>query len=382
MWSQAYRAVCVLALVVLCGGMALPLAAASGPGSSRPGGRRPSPTATPAPSATPSSGSTSDPPSKRTGGRRSASTDGDPPSAARLRRLRANELGVVPVVMYHRIVTKRRQPLDRTPRQLRADLDRMVREDYVPITAAEFVSGRIDIPAGKHPVVLTFDDSTPSQLSFDAHGEPRRDTAVGVLLAEARRHPGFRPVATFYVISSAPFQEGGADLTAHGRRALRWLVAHGFDVGNHTVHHRYFRHVPRHVELAEIADAQHRITGMAGVAPTTLAYPGGFPPKPLGLAAHGSHRGMSYRLDGAFLAGAAPSPSPFTRDFPRYKIPRIRGQNHAKDCDGVCLGSWLRRLDKKHSNRYTADGDPAHISYPRRSKVTIAKRFRSQARPY
>lgn len=380
MWSQAYRAVCVVALVVLCGGMALPLAAASAghrtsqaPGPARTEGRRPSPAAEPRSPATGSPAPSGNP-----------SSDGrdDPPSAARLRHLRATELGVVPVVMYHRIVTKRRQALDRTPRQLRADLDRMVREDYVPVTAAEFVSGRIDIPAGTHPVVLSFDDSTPSQLAFDAHGRPRPDTAVGVLLAEARRHPAFRPVATFYVISSAPFQEGGADLTAHGRHALRWLVRHGFDVGNHTVHHRYFRHVPRHEELAEIGGAQRRITALAGVEPATLAYPGGFPPKPLGLAGHGTYRGTPYRLDGAFLAGARPSPSPFTRDFPRYEIPRIRGQDHGKDCDGMCLGSWLKRLDKKHSNRYTSDGDPAHISYPRRSKVTIAKRFRPRARQY
>jgi len=363
--QQAFRAFCLLALVVLCGGMALPLAPARGvTRTPRPAAGPPHPTPNPAP------------PSP------SPSKAADPPDAAELKKMHADELGVVPVVMYHRIVAKREQALDRTPKQLRADLVRMAKEDYVPVTAADFVNGRIDVPAGKHPIVLTFDDSQPSQLAFDAHGRPKPDTAVGVLLDVARHYPGFRPVATMYVIAALPFQEGGAGLMAHGRQALRWLVAHGFDVGNHTMHHSYFASASRKEARREIATAQRRITDLAGTAPVTLAYPGGFPPKPLGLVAKGSADGASYHLSGAFLAGSNPSPSPYDADFPRYEIPRIRGQLHAKDCDGMCLGSWLDRLDKKGSDRYTSDGDPAHIAYPKGSKVRLAKRFRAMARPY
>lgn len=365
MRSQAYRAFCVFALVVLFGGMALPLAAA--PMASAKGVARPSATlrASPGPSATP-------------GPTRPAA----PPGVAELRRLRADELGLVPVVMYHRIVAKPKQPLDRTPGQLRADLVRMAKDGYVPVTAADFVHGRIDIPAGTHPIVLTFDDSSPDQLWFDEHGRPAKDSAVGVLLDVARDHPRFRPVATMYVIASAPFQEGGRDLLANGRRALRWLAAHGFDIGNHTMHHVYFGSATRKEARTEIATAQKRLTDLAGTAPVTLAYPGGFPPKPLGLAANGSVRGASYHLSGAFLSGSNPSPSPYASGFPRYEIPRIRGQLKGKDCDDMCLGSWLDRLKKKDSGRYTSDGDPAHIAYPKRSKVRLSKTFRALARPY
>lgn len=365
MRSQAFRAFCVFALVVLCGGMALPLATApmaSAKGVPRAPGRR---SGSPGPSATP------DP-----------TRPAAPPGAAELRKLRADELGLVPVVMYHRIVAKRKQSLDRTPEQLRADLIRMAKDGYVPVTAADFVNGKIDIPAGTHPVVLTFDDSSPDQLSFDERGRPAKNSAVGVLLDVARRHPRFRPIATMYVIASAPFQEGGAGLLAHGRRALRWLVAHGFDVGNHTMHHIYFGSASRKEARTEIATAQKRITDLAGTAPVTLAYPGGFPPKPLGLAANGSVPGASYHLSGAFLSGSNPSPSPYASGFPRYEIPRVRGQLKGKDCDDMCLGSWLDRLKKKGSGRYTSDGDPAHIAYPKRSKVRLSKRFRALARPY
>lgn len=371
MRSEAYRVVCVLAFVVICGGLALPLAPAKG------GTRSPRHTAgmpmTSPHAASPITSGTPEPLPSETP---------TPPDGAELRHLHANELGVVPVVMYHQIRAHRQQALDRTPKQLRDDLIRMAKEDYVPVTAAALVTGKIHIPAGKHPIVLTFDDSTPSQLSFDAHGNPRPDTAIGVLLDVARRYPGFRPVATMYVIAAAPFQEGGNGLLAHGRRALRWLVAHGFEIGNHTMHHRYFASASPKEARTEIATAQKRLTELSGVAPVTLAYPGGFPPKPLGLVAKGSAAGASYRLSGAFLAGADPSPSPYAAGFPRWEIPRIRGQMHGKNCDGMCLGSWLKRLDKKGSDRYTSDGDPAHIAYPKGSNVRLAKRYRSMARPY
>lgn len=362
--SEAYRVVCVLAIVVLCGGMALP--AMSGRRTSDPAPGRSLRTGTPSPTGTPSHTARVSP----------------PPTRAQLRAMKADELGEVPVVMYHRIVAKRDEPLDRTPAQLRKDLTRMAEEGYVPITAAAFVSGHIDVPAGKHPIVLTFDDSHPSQLSFGSDGRPTADSAIGVLLSVAREHPGFRPVATLFVIGSAPFQEGGAGLRAHGRRALRWLVAHGFEVGNHTMHHEYFRDLSADRARAEIADAQRRLARMAGIAPRTLAYPGGIAPTPLKIAAEGRADGTSYAFSGAFVAGAGPAPAPYVADFPRWKIPRIRGQNHAHDCDDLCLGDWLDRLADRPTLRYTSDGDPRHISFPEGKHPKLARRFRDTARPY
>ena len=58
---------------------------------------------------------------------------------------------------------------------------------------------RIDVPAGRHPVVLTFDDSTPGHFGLDPQGNPKPDTAVGVIEQVARENPGFRPTATFYL---------------------------------------------------------------------------------------------------------------------------------------------------------------------------------------
>src|SRR4051812_16339114 len=72
-------------------------------------------------------------------------------AAESARKVKANEAGMIPVIMYHRLLPKRRASIDRTPKQLRAELERLVREKYVPITAAEFVSGKFNVPAGTHP---------------------------------------------------------------------------------------------------------------------------------------------------------------------------------------------------------------------------------------
>src|SRR5205823_8748111 len=108
-----------------------------------------------------------------------------PPKVAAAPKVQANELGLVPVLMYHQILPSGGGDYDLTPAQFRAELQRLWRDGYVPITASDLIQGRIDVSAGKSPVVLTFDDSTNNQLAFDASGEVKPDTAVGILEAFA-----------------------------------------------------------------------------------------------------------------------------------------------------------------------------------------------------
>ena len=76
----------------------------------------------------------------------------------------ADELGAVPVLMYHQLVASPKGDYDQTPAQFRTELEQLYTHGYRTVTAADLVAGRIDIPAGKHPMVLTFDDSTVSQF--------------------------------------------------------------------------------------------------------------------------------------------------------------------------------------------------------------------------
>jgi peptidoglycan/xylan/chitin deacetylase (PgdA/CDA1 family) len=285
------------------------------------------------------------------------------------RAMRANELGLVPVLMYHRITKKRWASLDRTPAQLRKELERLARDGYVPITAAEYVRGRIDIPAGTHPVVLTFDDGTPGHFAFDATGAPAPDTAVGVLLDVARRHPGFRPVATFYV-NREPF--GLKDPVAQ-EHAVTWLVRNGFEVANHTHTHAELRRLSKKKIKKEIA-RQERLLARWGAPPSaTFALPyGSVPAKRHRQAARrGSWKGTRYDFSGVFLAGAEPAASPYSTDFTRFGIPRIQSNGKGGECRRWCSTYWLEWLRKHPSRRYTADGDPDHISIPKKLQGNI-----------
>src|SRR4051794_35517841 len=103
-------------------------------------------------------GGTSEPAKKRPTSKPLTAADRQKARAAKraaAARVKANELGQIPVLMFHRVIDKPGTTDDRTPAQFRSDLERLVQDGYVPITAAEYVTGKIDIPAGKHAVVLT-----------------------------------------------------------------------------------------------------------------------------------------------------------------------------------------------------------------------------------
>lgn len=260
--------------------------------------------------------------------------------------------------MYHRITPTPTSVYDRTPQDFRAELERLAAEDYVPVTATDYATGHIDIPAGKHPVVLTFDDGSTSQFTMDGSGNAAPGTAIRMLLDVAAEHPGFRPVATLYVFDP-PFGE------PTGRRSLTWLHQHGFEIGDHTLSHPNLRHL-------SAAEAQHEIAGMQriindalpGVPVRSLALPLGVHPQDPALASNGSADGVTYHYDSVMLVGSNPAPSPWSADFDPANVPRIRSQGPAGQDAQYGSTAWLDKLAADPARRYTSDGDPNRISAP------------------
>ncbi|MEU3188290.1 polysaccharide deacetylase family protein [Streptomyces sp. NPDC006923] len=283
----------------------------------------------------------------------------------------ADELGQVPVLMYHQLTEKPASVYDRTPADFRAELERLAREKYVPVTARDFQTGHIDIPAGTHPVVLTFDDSTNSQMRLGPDGNPAPDTAVAILAETAKKYPAFKPVATFFVNADAFSATGSA-------RALTWLKAHGHEVGNHTDRHQNLRSLDQAGASGAIAAGQQAIEKAApGTRVTSLALPFGAMPQPAEVAA----RGTGYRYDGVYLVGANPSVSPFANAFTPNAIPRIRSAG-PKDPDAEFGSSrWLDKIAAA-KNWYVSDGNPKKVSFPRASQDQMAPAFASRAQPY
>jgi peptidoglycan/xylan/chitin deacetylase (PgdA/CDA1 family) len=311
--------------------------------------------------------------------------DGSPAAAGQAGRtptetdpaaVKADELGAVPVLMYHQLVAEPKSVYDRTPQDFRAELERLAQEEYVPVTAREFASGKIDIPAGAHPVVLTFDDSTASQLRLDADGRPAPDTAVGILLDVARQHPGFRPVATFFV-NGDPFADPG------GRKTLDWLAEHKFEIGNHTLRHTTLGAVDDAAVQQAIAANQRAITkAVPGVSVVSLALPHGSMPDSRQLALKGASSGVHYQHRGVYLVGSNPAPSPFSTAFDPGAIPRIRSQGATGPDAQFTSSAWLDKLRDGTVRRYTSDGNPETISFPEAGAAQLDTAHRHAARPY
>jgi hypothetical protein len=264
--------------------------------------------------------------------------------------LEPNELGVVPVLMYHQLLADGGGAYDLTPDEFRAELQRLYAAGYRPVTASALATGEIDLPRGATPVVLTFDDSTKSQAALLPDRSIDPDSAVGIMLQFARDHPDFRPAGTFF-INRAPF---GADPRA-GELAER-LLALGFELGNHTLGHVRLDELGDEGVQREIVLGNRLIRELAPDAEVaTIALPFGLLPSRRELALRGSWDGEDYEFAGAFLAGAEPSPSPISRSFDPAEIPRIR-----TDPADLLNGSsdWLSRLEASPGLRYVSDGKP------------------------
>jgi peptidoglycan/xylan/chitin deacetylase (PgdA/CDA1 family) len=292
---------------------------------------------------------------------------------------RPNELGLVPVLMHHEIRPDRVGAWDQTPDEFRTELEKLWRQGYWPVTAAALATGALGaVPAGKTPVVMTFDDSTRYQFFYTADGKIKPDTAIGIMLDFARKHPGFKPAGTFYVLRE-PFAG-----ISRGPAMLRWLVTNGFELGDHTHDHIPLNTLNDVDVQREVVQGARVITGaVPGYRITTLGLPLGALPRSRRLALRGAWDGQSYRFAAAFLAGAEPAPSPFSLKFDRNAVPRIRISHLPWTGErDFCAEFWLNELKQHPELRYVSDGDPGRITFPRSEQAALAPRFRARANAY
>lgn len=285
----------------------------------------------------------------------------------------ADELGAVPVLMYHQLEARPKGVYDQTPQQFRTELTTLYAHGYRTVTAADLVAGNIDVPAGKHPMVLTFDDSTVGQFGELPDGSVDPGSGVGILEAVAKAAGEQRPVATFYV-NGAPFAGKDAYLAAlHGL---------GMEVGEHTLTHADLRQLSAAGVQSELAKGLQVITkAVPGVQVTTMALPFGVRPKNHVLAARGSSGGTSYDFAGVFAVGSNPAPSSYSARFDPMYVPRIRSGLRTGD-QLFTSTYWLPKLFNGEITAFTSDGDPARISFPKAEAARLAPRFASQAQPY
>lgn len=278
--------------------------------------------------------------------------------------------------MYHRVHREAAGDYDLTPAEFRADLKRLWREGYVPVRTVDVVDGHLEVPAGKSPVVLTFDDSSSEQFDYTKKGNTDPDTAIGILLDFAAKHHGFEARASLYV-NQRPFNSSDYP------KMLRDLHERGFELGNHTLEHLNLGSSSPNEVQRQLALGRRLITDVVEDAEVaTLSLPLGISPRPARLARSGKWRGIRYAHRGVLLVGSNPAQSPFARSFDPYAIPRIRPSEQRGSTPTYGSEYWLDHLRDNPEERYVSDGDIETISFPKRLRRQLDPRYRSLALPY
>lgn len=271
-----------------------------------------------------------------------------------------NELGQLMILVYHRIDSPEGR-WTRTPANFRRDLERLWAAGYRLVALGDVLDGRIDLPAGTTPVVLTFDDSSPGQFRYlETDGAPRidPDSAVGILEAFARAHPEFGLRATFYVLPAAAPPHRLFGQPAREGDKLRYLASRGFEIGNHTLWHANLALYPEPTVRRQLAAAQEWIQRhVPGYRPRSLALPMGAYPREPAWAVGGSVDGTVYRHEAILRVTGGPAPSPFSRGFDPLRLPRIQAIESE-------IAHWLGYFDRRPAERFVSDGDPLAVTVP------------------
>ncbi len=263
-----------------------------------------------------------------------------------LARLSVNELGKVPIIMYHDVQDYEAEWV-RSRSNFRNDLERFYDLGYSLVLLSDYLDGNINVPAGRAPLVLTFDDGTRGQFRMIESDEgliPDPDCAVGILLEFSRTHPEFGHAATFFVNSGNPFGD-----PSEVEEKFKFLLENGMEIGNHTRSHENLAYASPEVVAREIGSLANEVRAICGYDTVSLALPyGGYPRSTENLLT-GTWDGERYENKGILLVGAEPAPSPFSKKFNPLAVPRIRGSQEELD-------KWLGEFEKYPNGRFVSDG--------------------------
>lgn len=281
-----------------------------------------------------------------------------PMTAQSAKEIGANEFGLIPVLEYHKIGTPETQ-WTRTPANFRKDLALLQTAGFYPINLADLAAGAIEVPAGKSPIVLTFDDSSPGQFRVLDDGSVDPDCAVGIM-QHAVKSGGWASKASFYVLLDVRPDDnvifGQPDAQT---QKLRDLVSWGYEVGGHTVTHLNLKRASLQESRKQLAVSAATIEKYVGGSykVRTMSVPFGEYPKDDSLLASGEYDGMTYAYKAAVEVSGGSTPSPFTAAFRPLHIPRIQ-------VTGSALQDMIGGFTSNPELRYVSDGDPAAISAP------------------
>ena len=282
------------------------------------------------------------------------------------REKKVNELGNVPIMMYHGIIDTvdniytggnvDKNGYNRTAKAFREDLEFYYQNGYRMIRLNDYINGKIDVELGYSPIILTFDDGDKNNfnvLGRNADGELDIDPncAIGILEEFKKKYPDFHVTATFFVMA------GIFNQSEYNEEIVNWLVDHGYDVGNHTTIHPDFTTITTSKTQEVVGKMYQKLDSLLGDKYVKIvALPYGSPYKKTHenyqYILNGTYEGYEYNTEAALRVGWEPELSPFHKDFDKTFFFFFRAyDNDGKEFD---IKMVFANLEK---NRYISDGD-------------------------
>jgi len=275
-----------------------------------------------------------------------------------------NPDGRIPILEYH-LVSDKDSRWGRSAEHFKRDLELLYQRGYRPITVAQLIDNKIDIPAGTSPVIFTFDDASPGQFRYiERNGKLEVDptSAVGIWLDFNAKHPDWGKRATFCMLPGAAAGHAFfGDRNIEGQKSawrmqkVRFLAEQGFELCNHTLWHANLAKYSDAVVQEQIARGVLAIdSAVAGYKVRTFALPLGIWPKNKALAKSGSWRDpktgreVHYNFEAILEVSGPAAHGPTHPKFNPLSLPRIQ-------IVGMELEKTLDDLEKKNE-RYVAGG--------------------------
>ncbi len=283
-----------------------------------------------------------------------------------------NELGKVPIMMYHGIREKTsdregtiggnvdKDGYNRTPEAFRQDLEFYYEKGYRIIRLIDYVNGIIDTEYGKSPIILTFDDGNADNIKvtgLDEEGNIIIDenSAVGILETFKKEHPEASVTATFFV-NGGLFQQ-----PEYNDKIIKWLVDNGYDVGNHTENHLDIKSSSSDKVQKEINYVYDRLEEIIpGKYVNIIALPFGSPYSKIHenykYILSSTYNDKTYTTIAALRVGWEPEVSCFDKNFDITFLRRCRAyDNNGKEFD---IEMVFKNLE---NSRYISDGNKNSI---------------------
>ena len=294
-----------------------------------------------------------------------------------------NELGRVPIMMYHGIIDKKssetsytggnvdKDGYQRTYEAFIEDLEFYYKSGYRMIHLNDYVNGIIDCELGKSPIILTFDDGLSNAIKvtgLDESGNIIIDphSAIGILESFKKKYPDYNVTATFF-INGGLFQQ-----KEYNDKIIEWMIKNGYDIGNHTYSHADLTKTTEEETIKEVGKMYKILKDKTSDFVNIVALPYGTPYNSTHAnfkhIISGTYEGEEYSTISTLRVGWESDYSPFSSNFNSQFLKRIRAyDNEGKDFDIAYNFKFLE------TRKYISDGNPNTVVVKKENLNSVAQ---------